>query len=386
MKALYEKDLTPYLGQTDTEILQFAKQLIESANAISWQKANELSFLLRRNNRHDMAVEISHMMFEKDPTVDKLNLYFVAVVDQGDIQEIRKLHTLVDNYVRQQKCVYQKHLFATWLKAANRILDDSMFQYIYHMVPSTEKVENSYIISQYYVYLNRHSRYKDVKEHFESQLLPHVQNSKFVRRYYNNACTRLGYNFDYTNIDSNEQSQTPLVPLADFKQDTFDNNTVATTQKKRVFLVYGNHPSELSMIKYVLRTNNIDFTDLAESVSGDTILSIFEAHASESRFAIVLLTPEDRVVIKSKNASSQEEVVYYPRQNVVLEWGYFLGRLGKENIAVLVQEQGRRLNRDFIVPSDMLGTKYISMSSEWLPQLTERLRNSGFEVSKDASY
>lgn len=375
MRLLYEKELTAYLAQSDTEILQYAKELIDSNNAINWQRSNELSFLLRRNNRHDMAVEISRMMFEKDPTVDKLNLYFVAVVDQGSIEEIKKLHMLVDNYVKQQKCIYQKHLFATWLKASNRILDDQMFNYVYDMVPSTEKVENSYIISQYYVYLNRHSRYSDVKEHFENQLLPHVQNSKFVLRYYNNACTRLGYN----NIDYIAQSQTSSLS---FTQDNFDNNTVPTPEQKRVFLVYGNKPSDLSTIKFFLKTNNIDFTDLAADVTGDTILSKFEAHASESRFAIVLLTPEDHVV--RKDAIDKEEDVYYPRQNVVLEWGYFLGKLGKEHVAVLLQEQGRRLHKDFIVPSDMLGTEHISMATDWLPKLAQRLNKSGFTVSTDA--
>lgn len=375
MKLLYEKELAGYLAQSDSEVLRYAKELIDSNNAINWQKSNELSYLLRRNNRHDLAVEISRMMFEKDPTVDKLNLYFVAVVDQGSIEEIKKLHALVDDYVRRLNCTYQKHLFATWLKAANRILDDQMFNYVYDMVPSTEKIENSYIISQYYVYLNRHSRYNDVKEHFESQLAPHVQNSKFVFRYYRNACTRLGYIYK----ENNEQAETPSLR---FSPETPDKDTTPTSADKRVFLVYGNKPSDLSTIKFFLKTNNIDFTDLAADVTGDTILSKFEAHASESRFAIVLLTPEDHVV--RKDPSGKEEDVYYPRQNVVLEWGYFLGKLGKEHVAVLLQEQGRRLHKDFIVPSDMLGTEHISLASDWLPKLAQRLNKSGFAVSTDA--
>lgn len=375
MRLLYETELSSYLAQSDGEVLQYAKKLIDSNNAINWQKSNELSHLLRRNNRHDMAVEISRMMFEKDPTIDKLNLYFVAVVDQGSIEEIKKLHELVDEHVKRLGCAYQKHLFATWLKAANRILDDQMFNYIYDMVPSTEKTENSYIISQYYVYLNRHSRYNDVKEHFENQLAPHVQNSKFVLRYYRNACTRLGYTYKESN-DQNVATSTHL------PSETTKAENAVSHEDKRVFLVYGNKPSDLSTIKFFLKVNKIEFTDLAADVTGDTILSKFEAHASESSFAIVLLTPEDHVV--RKDSSGNEEDVYYPRQNVVLEWGYFLGRLGKEHVAVLLQEQGRRLHKDFIVPSDMLGTEHISLSSDWLPKLAQRLNKSGFEVSTDA--
>lgn len=373
MKLLYEKELTAYLTQSEEEINNFAKVLIDSDNAINWQKANELSFLLRRNGRHGEAVSVSAMMFEKDPTPDKLNLYFVAVVDQGDIEEIRKLHCLVDKYIKSANGEYQKHLFATWLKAANRILDDQMFEYVYQMVPSTEKVENSYIISQYYVYLNRHSRYSEVKQHYEKELSLNIQKSHYVNKYYKNACLRMGY------PDSGDESV-----LYNHSENKSQNLSKDKNQEKlrRVFLVYGNNPPELSMIKYILKTNGIDFTDLALEATGSTILQKFEMYASISRFAIVLLTPEDCVL--RKNASGEEETIYYPRQNVVLEWGYFLGKLGAENIAVILQEQGHQLHKDFIVPSDMLGTDHISMKDDWLRKLAQRLSKSGFSIDSDA--
>ena len=115
MKLLYLDELRNCLGQSNDEIIQYARELIESNNAINWQKANELSHLLRRNNRHDVAVEVSRIMYEQDQTIDKLNLYFVAVVDRGNIEEIKKLHRIVDDRVKQTGEVYQKHLFATWL-------------------------------------------------------------------------------------------------------------------------------------------------------------------------------------------------------------------------------------------------------------------------------
>lgn len=370
MKVLHERELSEYLTQSYEEVVRFAGSLIDSNNAINWQKANELSYLLRRNNRHEEAVEVSRMMFEKDQTVDKLNLYFVSVVDQGSIVEIQTLHKMVDDFIKCHDGIYQKHLFATWLKAANRILDDQMFDYVYHMIPSAEKVENSYIISQYYVFLNRHSHYKEVKEHYEKELLPNIQKSKYVRRYYLNACARLGYGSDEEIAQKDIPSSTEP-SLSEVNSD----------EKRRVFLVYGNKPSELSMIKYVLKTNKIEFTDLSEEVSGTTILQKFEMYASESRFAIVLLTPADHVL--RKDITGKDEDVYYPRQNVVLEWGYFLGKLGKDNIAVLLQEQGHHLNKDFIVPSDMLGTDHISMSENWMQKLALRLKKSGFTLDTD---
>lgn len=76
MRLLYEQELSRYLTQSFEEVIKFAESLVNSNNAINWQKANELSFLLRRNNRHDEAVEVSRMMFEKDQTVDKLKPIF----------------------------------------------------------------------------------------------------------------------------------------------------------------------------------------------------------------------------------------------------------------------------------------------------------------------
>lgn len=374
MRLLYEQELIPQLGRTDSEIIDYARDLVESNNARNWQMAGELSNMLRRNNRPEAAVEVAQMLFEKDPTVDKLNLYFVAVVDEGSIEKIRALHEKVEQYVKENNGEYQKHLFATWLKAANRIQDDTMFQYVYDNIPSSEKVQNSYIISQYYVYMNRHSRYQEVMDHYD-KLAPNMQSSSFVRRYYLNASARLGYSRSNPGPYMDYEHEAP--PKSPDSADG-ENAAPAEGKGKQVFLVYGNKPPELMTVKLVLSALHIQAVDIADNATGGTILEKFQRYADQSKFAIVLLTPADKVM----PGDGQEKAVYHARQNVIFEWGYFLGSVGKENLAVLVSDMAVGPGK-LDLPSDILGTELISMSSltsNWVKKLAQRLKTSGFDV------
>ena len=358
MKLLYENEIKTHMKDTQDEIVAYARRLIDSANANNWQRANELSFLLRRNNRFDEAVLVSQMRFDKDPSIDKLNLYFVAIVDQGNIAAIANMSNEVDKYLKTNQLSYQKHLFATWLKAANRITDDEMFSYVFSMIPSEEKVQNSYIISQYYVNLNRKSMYIKVKEHYES-LMDNVKNAKYVHKYYLNACSHLGFYPD-TNIHKNVHSSVETaIPVVE---------ETSTTKEKKIFIVYGGEPAELGTLKAVLNASNIKIIDLAKTAgSGKTIIEEFEAHAADSDFALVLATPE----IEGKDGT------WYMRQNVIFEYGYFVAKLGRENVRFLRTDRGK----EFDTPSDIAGTKYISLDrGDWLPLLGQDLKEAGFST------
>ena len=74
---------------------------------------------------------------------------------------------------------------------------------------------------------------------------------------------------------------------------------------------------------------------------GRTIIEKFEAHADVD-FAIVLLTPDD--VGGSKEGQLQPRA----RQNVILELGYFIGKLGRNNVCAV------KLG-DLEIPSDIIG-------------------------------
>lgn len=365
MRYLYEKELSKYLKQSREEVLAYAETLVNSHNATSYQMANELSSLMRAERRHEEATEIARMMYEEKPSLDRLNMYFVAAADQGDIGRIQKLSALTDRFLEEQGVTYQKHLFATWLKAANKILDDEMFQYVYSRIPADEKEQNSYIISQYYVYKNRHSQYEDVCRHYDS-LEPRVQNAFYVKRYYENARRRLGYSvpnpMDVTRAAHSiaaEHAQM-IEKEAEEQQDT--NN------EKTVFVIYGGQPSELQYLDMMLSYNNVRHVILAREVkTGETIIEAFERLASKADFAIALCTPVDEMV----------DGKWHVRQNVVFECGYFMAKLGRKNVVMLTKHDGKNLE----MPSDFSNIYQIPLdNNDWMKELSKALKAAGFSV------
>jgi predicted nucleotide-binding protein len=94
-----------------------------------------------------------------------------------------------------------------------------------------------------------------------------------------------------------------------------------------------------------------------------TVIEKFEAY-SDVRFAVVLLTPDD-VAGRQRRA----------RQNVILELGFFLGKLGRKGVCPLYQ-QGVEL------PSDIAGVVYVALDEHgaWRLKLAQELKAAGIEI------
>ncbi len=102
---------------------------------------------------------------------------------------------------------------------------------------------------------------------------------------------------------------------------------------------------------------------------GETIIENIENY-SDTEFAIILMTGDDLGRSK-KEAKSKRRA----RQNVILELGYFLAKLGRNNISIIC-ENGIEL------PSDINGILYIiySDSNSWKLRLANELSSRGFKV------
>jgi predicted nucleotide-binding protein len=71
--------------------------------------------------------------------------------------------------------------------------------------------------------------------------------------------------------------------------------------------------------------------------SGDTVIEKLEHYLKEHGnigFACVLLTPDD----EGHKSGKPEEKKYRARQNVILELGMVLARLGRQRVAILTKE------------------------------------------------
>ncbi|RYZ85821.1 MAG: nucleotide-binding protein [Proteobacteria bacterium] len=103
--------------------------------------------------------------------------------------------------------------------------------------------------------------------------------------------------------------------------------------------------------------------------SGRTLIVKFESH-SEVGFAIILLTDDEE-------GKSRLEIDLKKRagQNVVLELGYFIGKLGESRILPLYAS-GVEL------PSDVHGLLYVELDppGNWKFSLVRELKAAGYEV------
>jgi predicted nucleotide-binding protein len=84
----------------------------------------------------------------------------------------------------------------------------------------------------------------------------------------------------------------------------------------------------------------------------------------------VLLTPDDEGCEKGGTAGPRA------RQNVILELGYFMGRLGRNRVCAL-------MSGEVEIPSDFGGVVYepFDASSGWKQKLGRELEAGGYEIN-----
>ena len=85
---------------------------------------------------------------------------------------------------------------------------------------------------------------------------------------------------------------------------------------------------------------------------GATVLEEIESASRRCRCAVFLFTNDDEVEASAKGKASFDAI---PRDNVLLEAGYFTVARGKRRVAI-VRESGAKM------PSDFGGIIYLSMS------------------------
>ena len=102
---------------------------------------------------------------------------------------------------------------------------------------------------------------------------------------------------------------------------------------------------------------------------GRTVIEKFEAHSDVS-FAVVLLTPDDMGAVVSSTRLAPRA-----RQNVILELGYFIGKLGRSRVCALYVEGVE-------IPSDIHGVLYVPYddSQGWRLKLASEIRSVGIAV------
>jgi len=147
-----------------------------------------------------------------------------------------------------------------------------------------------------------------------------------------------------------------------------------------IFIVYGHDTNARNDLELLLRQMGLAPVVLQNlPPGGDTIIEKLEAYVGPRGtvgFACVLLTPDDEGYKKGAHHDAKSRA----RQNVVLELGMVLARLGRRNVAILKQELVER-------PSDIDGLIYIPFTNrvqEGTLKLLQALNAAGYECETDA--
>jgi predicted nucleotide-binding protein len=138
---------------------------------------------------------------------------------------------------------------------------------------------------------------------------------------------------------------------------------------RRVFVVHGHDEGARESVARFLTNINFEPVILHEKANqGRTVIEKVEAHGDVG-FAVVLLTPDDEGCVKGGQPEARA------RQNVLLELGYFIGRLGRDKVCAL--KRG-----DLEIPSDFAGIVWEAMDTGggWKKSLSRELDAAGFEI------
>lgn len=141
----------------------------------------------------------------------------------------------------------------------------------------------------------------------------------------------------------------------------------------RVFLVHGHDEKVRETVARFLEKLRLTPVILHEQPNkGRTIIEKFIDY-SDVAFAVVLLTADDRGAASSD--ATEKTLRARARQNVILELGFFLGKLGRERVCSLYEDGVE-------IPSDYQGVLFVKLDQEgaWRFRLAKELKEGGLPV------
>ncbi len=152
-------------------------------------------------------------------------------------------------------------------------------------------------------------------------------------------------------------------------------STSTTTNK--VFVVHG-HDEEMKQAasRSLEKLGLIPIVLHEQPNQGRTLIDKFEKNA-EVQFAVVLLSPDDMAY---QNSTPVNTARPRPRQNVILELGYFVGLLTRRRVFALKRKGELEL------PTDISGVVYTDYddTNSWQLELVRELQAAGYDVDANA--
>ena len=166
---------------------------------------------------------------------------------------------------------------------------------------------------------------------------------------------------------------------AGYKKSDNSNNSSAMEvvemmpKNNKIFVVHGHDGEMKQTVARTLEKLGLEPVILHEQPNrGRAIIEKFEDCSETISFAIILLSPDD----KGCEANNfPESAKLRARQNVILELGYFIGKLGRNKVFVLFKDE-----INFEHPSDFVGVLYTPFKGGWEFEMVKELQTCGYDV------
>jgi predicted nucleotide-binding protein len=162
-----------------------------------------------------------------------------------------------------------------------------------------------------------------------------------------------------------------LAPLKNV--DTTLSSSKASVLKKKVFIVHGRDEVPALALQKHLRELIIEaemFEDFKKTAVSKTVIETLEEIRNQVGFAFIIATPDDFGCLCTDFEKCEKEILFdgelspkdmktlecqlntRARQNVVFEYGLFMGALGRDKVCCLLQTSTKER------PSDLSGVLY----------------------------
>jgi predicted nucleotide-binding protein len=166
-------------------------------------------------------------------------------------------------------------------------------------------------------------------------------------------------------------NSTQKVPLIDQVTDP--------TRSKKVFVVHGRDEVAKTTLEVFLHEIGLQPVVLhRQADEGMTIIEKFEKH-SDVGYAFILLTPDEVAYLASEEGMPDEhrKKEFRARPNVIFEFGYFVGKLGRSRVCCLY-------TGNVALPSDVSGMiykRYEKSIEEVAYGVIKDLKASGYSIA-----
>lgn len=153
-----------------------------------------------------------------------------------------------------------------------------------------------------------------------------------------------------------------------------NNSIQEVSTSNKVFIVHGHNEEMKQAIARFLEKLDLEPIILHEQPNkGRTIIEKFTDYSDVS-FAIILLSADDFAYRKNQTI---DDGMLRARQNVILELGFFLGKIGRHKVSVLYENV-----KNFEIPSDYQGVLYTPYDNNgsWRFEIAKELKTVGFNI------